>query len=322
MAMSSVAVIIAIHNSPVSVAQYYLEHFFSDRHIKGISSTITEFSYTHASIKAIRFNTTQPSSIDRIDLNYRILETNPFNVDIDTLTIHKAIIHATVNDGKFEFGSIVDQLRTLSANTAPQPSTPPAKWNIHHIEVNDSVLYVHYPNQTTVLPFTLTIEPLKEGFKGHLNIPMAKLVLLDYPLGEIGKLTVEGQVKGDVDFKSTPEATQILSSKFSSLVPGTIKFVASDSIMQKYAEQPQMQLLLQALSNYHFQVADIVLASDKNHRVKSSLTLKGTNPELANGRNVNININLNGNLFDLLSQNPYDVPPAVKSFIQSIGEQR
>lgn len=307
----------SLTNNPILIAQYFLSSYLKMHDMGNVKVVIGTLSYTHTELKDIQFTTTQASHIGHIALDY-----SPDAVEqqhhIDSITVSNAQIHSFIDDGKLNFGTITDQLNALSkSNSTPSKTDKP--WQIKHIIIKDSTLYIHGEDQTTTLPFNLTLEPFKSGFKGHLNIPSARLVLASYPLGEVGQLDIESNMKGAVDFISTNEGSQILASNFKSVREGSIKFTPSEQTKQAYAHQEQMQQLLKALSDYRFRTAQINLTTDKNRLVIASIKLKGTNPTMANGRDVNININLTGNVFDLFANTPYDVPPVVKSFIDSIG---
>lgn len=65
---------------------------------------------------------------------------------------------------------------------------------------------------------------------------------------------------------------------------------------------PQVDMVRDILQNFHYSDINLTLQSNKPKKLSMLLSLKGNNPEVYNGRMVNLNVNLTGDLLDLLQQ--------------------
>jgi len=67
-------------------------------------------------------------------------------------------------------------------------------------------------------------------------------------------------------------------------------------------DHTQVEMVRQILKNFHYTDFSIALRSDNPKKLSMLLSLKGNNPDVYNGRMVDLNVTLNGDLLDLLQQ--------------------
>jgi hypothetical protein len=67
-------------------------------------------------------------------------------------------------------------------------------------------------------------------------------------------------------------------------------------------DHPQVEMVREVLKDFHYTDFSMAVNSDNPKKLSILLSLKGNNPEVYNGRMVNLNVNLSGDLIDLLHQ--------------------
>lgn len=67
-------------------------------------------------------------------------------------------------------------------------------------------------------------------------------------------------------------------------------------------DHPKVEVVREILKNFHYTDFSLTLRSDEPDKLSMLLSLKGNNPEVYNGRSVNLNVNLTGDLLNLLEQ--------------------
>lgn len=67
-------------------------------------------------------------------------------------------------------------------------------------------------------------------------------------------------------------------------------------------EHPQVEVVREILKNFHYTDFSLSVDSKDPKKLSMLLSLKGNNPDVYNGRMVNLNVNLAGDLLDLLQQ--------------------
>jgi hypothetical protein len=67
-------------------------------------------------------------------------------------------------------------------------------------------------------------------------------------------------------------------------------------------DHPQVEVVREVLKNFHYTDFSLTVDSKDPKKLSMLLSLKGNNPDVYNGRMVNLNVNLAGDLLDLLQQ--------------------
>lgn len=117
------------------------------------------------------------------------------------------------------------------------------------------------------------------------------LALIDF-----ADVAVDGGVSGEVPLRFSAAGIEVAGGRLSAQQPGgNIRYLGSLG-----AGDASLALVRQALSNYHFDALESSIDYSPAGELLLGMQLEGYNPELENGRRVNLNLNLSNDLKGLL----------------------
>lgn len=164
------------------------------------------------------------------------------------------------------------------------------------------------PKQSTL---NLTSHSIK-GLGGSISIPnqsysMANkfalpVVFEEISLGELmrqypsNKVAVDGNVSGTIPVHWDSNQFTVDRGYLNALAPGGHLQVDSSALVSVAGNNPSLQTLAGVLSNFYYQQLSTVIDYDKNGKLTLAVKLKGSNPEVENGRPVELNVNLEEDL--------------------------
>lgn len=164
------------------------------------------------------------------------------------------------------------------------------------------------PKQSTL---NLTNHSIK-GLGGSISIPnqsysMANkfalpVVFEEISLGELmrqypsNKVAIDGNVSGTIPVHWDSNQFTVDRGYLNALAPGGHLQVDSSALVSVAGNNPSLQTLAGVLSNFYYQQLSTVIDYDKNGKLTLAVKLKGSNPEVENGRPVELNVNLEEDL--------------------------
>ena len=164
------------------------------------------------------------------------------------------------------------------------------------------------PKQSTL---NLTSHSIK-GLGGSISIPnqsysMANkfalpVVFEEVSLGELmrqypsNKVSIDGNVSGTIPVHWDSNQFTVDRGYLNALAPGGHLQVDSSALVSVAGNNPSLQTLAGVLSNFYYQQLSTVIDYDKNGKLTLAVKLKGSNPEVENGRPVELNVNLEEDL--------------------------
>jgi len=164
------------------------------------------------------------------------------------------------------------------------------------------------PKQSTL---NLTSHSIK-GLGGSISIPnqsysMANkfalpVVFEEISLGELmrqypsNKVAIDGNVSGTIPVHWDSNQFKVDRGYLNALAPGGHLQVDSSALVSVAGNNPSLQTLAGVLSNFYYQQLSTVIDYDKNGKLTLAVKLKGSNPEVENGRPVELNVNLEEDL--------------------------
>lgn len=164
------------------------------------------------------------------------------------------------------------------------------------------------PKQSTL---NLTSHSIK-GLGGSISIPnqsysMANkfalpVVFEEISLGELmrqypsNKVAIDGNVSGTIPVHWDSNQFTVDRGYLNALAPGGHLQVDSSALVSVAGNNPSLQTLAGVLSNFYYQQLSTVIDYDKNGKLTLAVKLKGSNPEVENGRPVELNVNLEEDL--------------------------
>ncbi|WP_287816802.1 YdbH domain-containing protein [Idiomarina sp.] len=164
------------------------------------------------------------------------------------------------------------------------------------------------PKRSTL---NLTSHSIK-GLGGNISIPnqsysMANkfalpVVFEEISLGELmrqypsNKVAIDGNVSGTIPVHWDSNQFTVDRGYLNALAPGGHLQVDSSALVSVAGNNPSLQTLAGVLSNFYYQQLSTVIDYDKNGKLTLAVKLKGSNPEVENGRPVELNVNLEEDL--------------------------
>lgn len=118
-----------------------------------------------------------------------------------------------------------------------------------------------------------------------------------YPAeGLAGGGTLDGELPLLIDAKGV----RVEHGNLAAREPGYLQF-RSQKIQALGRSNPSMQLVVDALDDFHYQVLDSAVSYDEQGKLTLALRLQGRNPDLEKGRPINLNVNLEEDIPALLT---------------------
>ncbi|MCK7458630.1 YdbH domain-containing protein [Idiomarina sp. ATCH4] len=160
------------------------------------------------------------------------------------------------------------------------------------------------PLQSTL---TLTRHTVK-GLGGNITIPNQSyslansfalpVVFENISLGELmrqypsHKISIDGEVSGTIPAHWDPKQLTIERGYVTALAPGGHLQVNSSALMSAAGSNPSLKTLAGVLNNFYYQQLSTVIDYNQKGKLTLAIQLKGSNPEVENGRPVELNVNL------------------------------
>lgn len=150
----------------------------------------------------------------------------------------------------------------------------------------------------------LRAKPFSIALAGKQPVPLT-LVLEHVPLHALmqmlsgNKVSATGTISGDLPLKIARDGAITIGQGTLKTDDKGVISLPPDVIP---GDHPQVDMVRQIMQDFHYDNFSMELRSDNPKKLSILLSLKGNNPEIYNGRMVNLNVNLTGDLLDLLQQ--------------------
>jgi hypothetical protein len=141
-----------------------------------------------------------------------------------------------------------------------------------------------------------------------------------YPAeGLVGTGIIDGQIPITIENSNLAIETGRLKAR----EPGVLQF-RSDKIQALGQSNPAMKLVADALSDFHYSLLSSTLSYDQSGKLLLNVALEGQNPNVEQGRPINLNVNLEEDIPALLAsiQLSGQVSDTIQQRIRERFEQR
>lgn len=164
-------------------------------------------------------------------------------------------------------------------------------------------------------PFHATLNLTSHSIKalgGRINVPNQSyslansftlpVVFKEISLGELmrqypsNNVSIDGEISGTIPLHWDSKQLTVERGYLDALAPGGHLQVDSSALVSVAGSNPSLQTLAGVLSNFYYQKLSAVVDYDQDGELLLALQLKGSNPEVENGRPVELNINLEEDL--------------------------
>ena len=112
----------------------------------------------------------------------------------------------------------------------------------------------------------------------------------------IDGLSGEGRLGGTIPVVLKGDTVAIENARFTSLAPGLLNFRSEAATSALASQGTQVELMLQALENFHYDSMDVTASMDNAYQAELRIGMLGRNPDLMGGHPFQFNINLSANL--------------------------
>jgi hypothetical protein len=142
---------------------------------------------------------------------------------------------------------------------------------------------------------------LREG-SGSVPVEMQDLSLARlmevYPAEGLGG---SGLLSGRIPVSLSRDGVQVLEGRVSAEAPGGRLQLPADKLQAMLGNNQAMNLVVQALQNFHYSVLSSTIDYDKTGKLTLGLRIEGDNPDVRGGQPVVLNLNLEDDIPALLT---------------------
>ncbi|HEX5078899.1 MAG TPA: YdbH domain-containing protein [Geminicoccaceae bacterium] len=134
-------------------------------------------------------------------------------------------------------------------------------------------------------------------------------------------LSGEGSLDGVLPLRFAQGAAIIDGGELAATRPGVLRYAAASAPAALRSAGEGVDLLLQALENFHYEVLRLTLDGRTDAAMDIGLHLAGANPDLYGGHPVEFNLDLEGELANILRQGvaSYQIPERIRERMQGFG---
>jgi Dicarboxylate transport len=140
-------------------------------------------------------------------------------------------------------------------------------------------------------------------------------------LTRLDGLSGEGSLDGVLPLRISEGVAMVAGGKLAATGPGVLRYAAGAAPPALQAGGEGVDLLLQALENFHYEALEITLDGRTDAAMDIALHLAGANPDLYDGYPVEFNLDLEGELANILRQGmaSYQIPERIRERMQGFG---
>jgi len=114
-------------------------------------------------------------------------------------------------------------------------------------------------------------------------------------------LSGTGLIDGKLPFDYSSKGLSMLNGHIEARIPGgVLQYAATDSIKSMAQSNPNMKLLLGALSNFNYSHLNAKTNYSPDGKLVLNVALKGNNPDFQQGKPIHLNVNVEENILTLL----------------------
>ncbi len=151
-----------------------------------------------------------------------------------------------------------------------------------------------------------------KGLGGSISVPNQSysltnsfalpIVFEKISLGELmrqypsNKVSIDGEVSGTIPIHWDSNHLTVERGYLNALAPGGHLQVDSSALVQLAGSNPSLQTLAGVLGNFYYEQLSTTVDYNDNGKLTLAVQLKGSNPELENGRPVELNVSLEEDL--------------------------
>ncbi|WP_404398945.1 YdbH domain-containing protein [Idiomarina loihiensis] len=205
-----------------------------------------------------------------------------FTANNEQLKVNNAQLNIGSVQQGFALGPITAEFRAQLPFQQPMQST--LDLTSHTIKALGGSISI--PNQSYSLTDSFVLPVVFE------KISLGEL-MRQYPSN---KISIDGKVSGTIPVYWDSNDLTIERGYLDALAPGGHLQVDSSALVQLAGSNPSLQTLAGVLGNFYYRQLSTTVDYNDNGKLTLAIKLKGSNPELENGRPVELNVSLEEDL--------------------------
>ncbi len=205
-----------------------------------------------------------------------------FSANNEQLNMNNAKLHIGSVQQGFALGPITAEFRAQLPFQQPMQST--LDLTSHTIKALGGSISI--PNQRYSLTDSFALPIVFE------KISLGEL-MRQYPSN---KISIDGEVSGTIPVYWDSNDLTVERGYLDALAPGGHLQVDSSALVQLAGSNPSLQTLAGVLGNFYYNQLSTTVDYNDNGKLTLAVQLKGSNPELENGRPVELNVSLEEDL--------------------------
>jgi len=175
---------------------------------------------------------------------------------------------------------------------------------VYKIQGTDSAQLAIDKAQLSMIGGTLStghtvIDPSSSSTSVVLQVADLDLDAL-FKLIDVEGLAGDGRLDGSIPLTLRDESVSIQDGLLAAKKPGILRFKSEKVSKLLAGSAEDVDLLLQALTEFHYTELTFKLNNSANNDLLTTLSLLGNNPNVLQGRLFRLNINLESNIGDIL----------------------
>lgn len=175
---------------------------------------------------------------------------------------------------------------------------------IYKIQGTDSAQLAIDKAQLSMIGGTLSIgptvvDPLSSSTNVVFQVADLDLEAL-FKLIDVEGLAGDGRLDGSIPLTLRDDSVSIQDGVLAAKKPGILRFKSEKVSKLLAGSAEDVDLLLQALTEFHYTELTFKLNNSANNDLLTTLSLLGNNPKVLKGRPFRLNINLESNISDIL----------------------
>ena len=143
------------------------------------------------------------------------------------------------------------------------------------------------------------IDPLSSSTNVVFQVADIDLEAL-FKLIDVEGLAGDGRLDGSIPLTLRDDSVSIQDGVLAANKPGILRFKSEKVSKLLAGSAEDVDLLLQALTEFHYTELTLKLNNSANNDLLTTLSLLGNNPKVLKGRPFRLNINLESNISDIL----------------------
>ena len=135
---------------------------------------------------------------------------------------------------------------------------------------------------------------------------------------DIEDLEAEGRLEGSVPIRIDDTGPVIDNARIWTNTPSVLRFCSGAAVKSLKQSGEMAELVAKALANFQYSDNDVSLDGPLSGNITATAKIKGANPDLFDGKKIELNVNLHGALRDLVQSVSVfkDLPETIRDRVQ------